>query len=268
VCPLVPEDPSPKPKSAPELDAFGDAVGRLGQDIGRLAKNSRRVDRLAALGTVAGLLAHELNNVLTPTVGYGKAALRRPDDRELAEKALRRCVESAERATEIVRTVLDLARGAEVSGTARSDVRAVVEGELEATELADGPPVMIDVPSELRVMMAPERLARIVQNLVSNARRAMEGRSGGVRIIGRPCSTGNAVVLTVEDDGPGLPDHIAATVFEPFVTDGSVSGSGLGLTLCRELVRDAGGAIRAERSASGGARFVVELPADGVSRAA
>lgn len=248
------------------LESVGSAIDRLGADMARLAHETRRLDRLAALGTVAGLIAHELNNVLTPAVGYGRAALKRPEDRELADKALQRCVESAERATTIVRTVLELASGAVDEPSPVCDVRAVVMGEIGQLDLDDGPAVVVDVPEGLVVAMPAERLARVVQNLVSNARRAVvgAGRGGEVRICAHRCSARNtgAVELVVEDDGPGFP--LGSPVFEAFQTGAEKQGGhGLGLTLCRELVRDAGGSIRAERAGSGGARFVVELRGGG-----
>ncbi len=241
------------------LESVGSAIDRLGADMAKLAGETRRLDRLAALGTVAGLIAHELNNVLTPAVGYGRAALKRPGDRELSDKALLKCVESAERATAIVRTVLELASGAVDERAPACDVRTVVVGELEHLDPGEGPAVVIEVPEGLSVAMPGERLARVVQNLVSNARRAMAGADSGGEVRVCAARNGGVVELVVEDDGPGLP--AGSPVFDAFRTGAEKQGGhGLGLTLCRELVRDAGGAIRAERAGSGGARFVVELP--------
>jgi len=239
---------------------------RLRGDLDRVGVESARLDRLAVLGTISGLIAHELNNLLTPAVGYGRAALRRPDDIELTRKALRRCVEATERAALVAESVLDLVSGG-AEGSGAADVASVVRAHVGAHGVSvEGVPLHVAIESDLRVAMRSERLERVLQNLVANARRAMAGRTGAVRLTA--CSTGNTGVsgrpwaeIVVEDDGPGLPVGEHERVFDPFVTGSRRSGGrGLGLTLVRELVRDAGGSIRAEVAESGGARFVVELP--------
>lgn len=255
--------PTPSVDAAPGADLAGieRSLDRLTAELGEVSCDQRQRERLITLGTVAGLIAHELNNLLTPAIGYGRAALRRPEDDAFGRKALQRCVEAAERAGLVAASVLELAsiESDRVDGSG-ANVLGVVEREIGAHGVsADGVPITVDIPADLTVAMRPERLERVLQNLIANARRAMLGRTGSVRLVA--CSTGNTAQIAVEDDGPGLPTGTGAAVFNAFVSGSrSSGGTGLGLTLCRELVRDAGGGISAERAASGGARFVVELP--------
>jgi signal transduction histidine kinase len=105
-------------------------------------------------------------------------------------------------------------------------------------------------------------LAQVWMNLISNALQAMEYR-GSLSIETR--LLGGRAVVTVEDDGPGIPEDIMPRIFEPFfTTKASGEGLGLGLEICRSAVEANGGSIRAE-SAPGRTIFTVELPAaDGV----
>ena len=263
-----PTDPTPDADTVDRGDAqpFDDvrsSIERLTVDLGRLADDTVRTDRLAALGTITGLIAHELNNLLTPAVGYGRAGLRRSDDVAFMRKALERCVQAAERASVVASSVLELAATPSGESAGAADVADVVRREIGAFGIsADGAPLEVSVPEGLWVTMRPERLERVLQNLVSNAQRAMSGRDGAVRLTG--CATGNTVEIAVEDDGPGLPAGAHENVFDAFVSGSrGRGGRGLGLTLCRELVRDAGGTIRAEAASGGGARFVVTLPMTG-----
>lgn len=251
----------PSPSQRPDPAGIERSLDRLMADLGRLSDDADRQSRLAALGTIAGLIAHELNNLLTPAVGYGRAALRRPDDAEFGRKALQRCVEAAERAALVSASVLDLAAGTPTEEPGSADIADVIRTEIGANGIsADGVPLSVSIESGVRAAIRPERLERVLQNLISNARRAMTGRTGSVRLTA--CSTGNECEIVVEDDGPGLPDGSA--VFDAFVSGSKSSGgTGLGLTLCRELIRDANGKITAEQADSGGAKFVISLPLAG-----
>src|SRR6185436_11567446 len=98
--------------------------------------------------------------------------------------------------------------------------------------------------------------------LANNAAIALDGREGAVRISA--AREGAAVVLRVEDDGPGVPKEIEATLFQPFVTgrgrDARHPGTGLGLAIAARWVERHGGSLRHERRAEGGARFVTRWP--------
>jgi C4-dicarboxylate-specific signal transduction histidine kinase len=113
----------------------------------------------------------------------------------------------------------------------------------------------------LNAGMSPDSLKQVLLNLVQNAREAL--RSGGtnspqigVSVRGAP----EGVIITVEDNGPGVPQELRTRIFDPFFTTKSaVDGVGLGLFVAEGLVRSAGGRLTLDRSTSG-ARFVVELP--------
>jgi two-component system sensor kinase FixL len=104
-----------------------------------------------------------------------------------------------------------------------------------------------------------QRFMRVFQNLVNNAVDAIESKGGThIDIMVEPID--NQIRFTVTDDGPGVPDQIAQTLFNPFVTLGKSHGTGLGLAIVDRMVEMHGGKIRYEPAPGGGARFVFSVP--------
>ncbi len=226
--------------------------------------------RLATLGTIASIIAHEFNNILTPMISYGQLALARPDDHELMRKAVERSLGGAERAARICSSLLGFSREAD-ERLAAPLIRTIDEtiACLSRDPKKDGIVLSIDVP-DVQVAIAPLSLQQVLLNLILNAKKAMGPRGGKLRIGGRV--EGRMVHLEVADTGPGIPAAITARLFEPFVTQRHVSdrsgldeaterkGTGLGLCICRDLVRAAGGSISVQSVPDQGATFHITLP--------
>ena len=104
-----------------------------------------------------------------------------------------------------------------------------------------------------------QRFVRVFQNLVNNSVDAIETQ-GGSQVEVRVEPVGNMIRFVVEDDGPGVPEKIIDTLFQPFVTMGKSNGTGLGLAIVDRMVMAHGGKIRYETSPMGGARFVFSIP--------
>ena len=102
-----------------------------------------------------------------------------------------------------------------------------------------------------------KQIRRLLVNLITNARQALEGREQG-QIVVRAQREHDKLLLSVEDNGPGVSDEVRYRLFEPLTTT-RAKGLGLGLALCRRIAEKHGGEIRALGSALGGARFEVRL---------
>ncbi|MEM9320180.1 MAG: ATP-binding protein [Pseudomonadota bacterium] len=218
-------------------------------------------EKMMALGGLMAGVAHELNNPLSVVVGHAmmlEEEVRDPSTlRQIAKISA-----AAERCAKIVKAFLSMARQepARMEHTAINDViETAVEvaryGETHApvsvaTELdPDLPPVSSD----------PDQIAQVVINLVINAAQAM-GQTGG-QVTVRSDRSGRDVRISVEDDGPGVPEAIRARIFEPFFTTKGVGqGTGIGLAMCHRIISAHKGTIRLESPSGGGARFVVALP--------
>jgi signal transduction histidine kinase len=220
--------------------------------------------RLATLGTIASIIAHEYNNILTPVISYAQLALAKPDDAPLMRKAVERALAGAERAAHISSSLLGFAREADQAHAA--PLPATVDAAiacLARDPRKDGIELVVDVP-DVQVSIAPLNLEQVLVNLLLNARQAMKPRGGSITIRGRV--EADLVKIDVSDTGPGIPPQIHGRLFEPFVTmrnasgGGEPKGTGLGLSICRDLISAVGGSIEVESQPGQGATFHITLP--------
>ncbi len=251
-----------------ELDA---ATKELRSAQARLVRS----ERLASVGRLSAGLAHEVGNPLAAVSGLlellSLGELDEAEQRDFIERARR----ETDRISGILRKLLDFSRptsrGDEAALDARGDLAAALR---DARALVEPQRSMRDVRLEVRadelvppVRVATSEVVQVLLNLVWNAADAIQ-KEGRIEVSVEVGS--EAVVLTVDDDGPGVPETVAASLFEPFVTTKEPGqGTGLGLAVCRGIVEGAGGSIAYARSPLGGARFAVSLPrADVPPRAA
>jgi len=182
---------------------------------------------------------------------------------------LRVALAQTERLGRLVAQLLDLSRmesGALPLRPVRFPVRPLLEQALRECELSEPGALRLKVcvqPGDLAVRADPERVHQVVANLLDNAVRHSPP-DGRVWVSAHEAD--GMTTIAVADEGPGIPAHEAARVFERFYrTDearsGRAGGTGLGLAIARWIVDAHGGAIRAEEREPGGCRFVVELPA-------
>jgi signal transduction histidine kinase len=221
----------------------------------------RHADRLRLVGDLAAGVAHELGSPLHVISGNANfladAAGLSPMLRETAQDIR----DQADRMSRLVRDLLELAHPKPPSESLQpladiwGDLRSSGEGLVRGT----GVHLVLSSPPELSVKVRPALLVQALANLIRNAVQAQpEGGAVRVSAVGRDAR----VDLIVEDDGPGIPKSMHASVFATFFTTKPPGqGMGLGLPLVQGIVEEAGGLIRIERSASSGARFVVTLPA-------
>ena len=217
-------------------------------------------ERLAALGTMASMLAHDFRGPMTVIRGYAETLIEEPNlpEPEVRERAelIIKMIDRLERMT--VET-LDFAR----AGARLARRRVTLSSFL--VELADGVALEVPeltivrdfrVPAEAVASLDVDKLRRAVGNIASNARDAMKGH--GRCLIQAELEDGRLVVI-VADEGPGVPKEIRDRLFEPFVTHGKQAGTGLGLAVARRFVEDHGGTLELLPDGPG-ARFKLALP--------
>jgi PAS domain S-box-containing protein len=229
----------------------------------------RRTERMACLGATLASVAHELNNPLAAILGFAQLLLKKEMDEE-ARLALETIDHEGARAGRIVRDLLTLARKPEAERRGRinlNDVVSYIVGTRRyALETHGIACVAVLDPALPPVVGDQTQLEQVVLNLLNNAEQALRaaGEVGQVRI--RTVTDGAAVVLEIEDDGPGIPDEMRDQIWEPFwTTKGLGAGTGLGLAVVRDIIGSHGGEISMARcngeGARIGARFVIRLPA-------
>ena len=128
----------------------------------------------------------------------------------------------------------------------------------------DGVQLKRSIPARLTVHADPDQLHRVLVNLMRNARQAIEGdatrvgRKGGIKVSA--ADEGGTTVIRVADNGPGIPPRLSDQLFEPFVSGRSSDGTGLGLTISRELAVSHGGDLRLLGTGPEGTTFELRLP--------
>jgi len=227
--------------------------------------------RLATIGTIAAVIAHEFNNLLTPIVSYSQYALQSAEsnkpDAELIKKALSKAFQSSTKAGRICTSMLGLARGESSFG--QVEVQKLVEETLlvlARDPQKDGIALRVQVQPGATVYGDHVQLEQVLLNLLINARQAMLGRGGSITIRANRTDDGE-LRLQVVDTGPGIPEKYLTRIFEPFFTTkgtatrkGETKGTGLGLAICKEIVEHHNGRIEVTSEVGKGTTFSLYLP--------
>jgi two-component system sensor histidine kinase HydH len=208
----------------------------------RLELERQETARLAHLGTLAAVLAHEIRNPLGAIKGFAQLAHENasPPNR----KPLAAIVRETRRLETLVNSLL-------LYGRTPEPVIRPADWEAVSTDLAafareaiGTRPIRFTSESRIaRLSTDPELLKQALLNLIRNSVEAIpDGQNGSVSLRAAAAADG-AVVISVEDDGPGVPEPVRAELFSPFVTT-KASGTGLGLAISRKLVETLGGTLR------------------------
>jgi signal transduction histidine kinase/CheY-like chemotaxis protein len=241
---------------------------RLDDQSRELYQQLLQAEKLAALGQTISGVAHELNNPLATILASAERLVRQPADPSV-KRGLETILSEAERSARIVRNLLAFARKRHTTRTL-VDINQSVRDTLALRQyeqrlsnvtvieaLAAGlPPVFGD----------PHQIQQVLLNLIINAEQAMLAAHGRGMLVLRTWQDPNrdAVVLEVNDDGPGVPEESTAKIFDPFFTTKAAGeGTGLGLTVAYAIVQDHGGRMTVSSPAGRGASFIVAFPTAG-----
>jgi len=236
-----------------------------------LQKQLRHRQRLETVGTLAGGIAHEFNNVLVPIILFTEMALQDLPASSVSRSDLERVLAAAQRAKDVVKKILTFSRELGDVSLALIDLRTVIADSLNLFS-ALAPP-SIEIRTEIGDAIAPVRAdatlaVHLVINLCTNAYQAMQGTQGvltiGLRNHGIPPAAGETarVEFWVSDTGHGMDPRTAERIFEPFFTTRSVGvGTGLGLSVVHGIVESFGANIVVETEPGKGSTFRIFFPA-------
>jgi two-component system cell cycle sensor histidine kinase/response regulator CckA len=252
---------------------------RIEEERQRLEERLHRAEKMEALGTLAGGVAHDLNNVLGVLVGYSELLLEKIPEGNQLRKYVSNILQSSERGAAIIQDLLTLARrGVAVSevislNTVVSDYFRTLEFEKLKTY---HPHVTfkIEVDKDLmNIKGSPVHLSKTIMNLVSNASEAISDQGEVTiltenRYLDKPVwgyddmREGDYVVLTISDNGKGISNEDIGKIFEPFYTKKVMgrSGTGLGLAVVWGTVKDHHGYIDVQSEEGKGSTFMLYFP--------
>jgi len=234
-------------------------------DLNELLVAARRdltsQERLAALGQLAGTIAHELGNPLNALNGHLQLLAREPDLPELAKGQVGTLQGEVTRMTQVIRRFLDQTRGF-TPAAETVQLAPLIDEALDLT-LGTEARTRIQVAREVdggSVRTDPGLVRHLLTNLMANAVDAMPN---GGRLEVQARRDGRDVVLRVADTGTGMPPDVKRRIFEPFFsTKPSGKGTGLGLAICKEIARALRGRIDVESEPGRGSAFTVRFPAE------
>ena len=184
------------------------------------------------------ILTHDINNINTASLNYGKLLETRAG--EARAELSRKLIQSLDKSSDIIRNISTLRKIQEIT----SPLVPVSLSSIIRKEIAGFPDAWIEYDGTDAVVLADEMLSSVFINLIGNS---IKFGGAGLHVVIRVEPKENDVQVSIEDDGPGIPDTLKPLLFERFRRgDTTVSGKGLGLFICRSLVERYGGRIRVE----------------------
>lgn len=271
----------PLPSNDQEIQSFVTAFNDMLRHMRRQQDQTKRNEKVAALGVLVSGVAHELNNPLSNISTSAQLLLEEGGrgDAGMQQQWLAQIDSETERARRIVRRLLDSVRQPKLH-VQRLSLSDLVQSSLQLVnrQLPPDVQVCIGTTAEMEIEVDRERLHQVFINLVKNAADAgarhitvqanesawEDDLAEAGHLAGDPAflrEASAAVCIRVEDDGPGMTPEVREHIFDPFFTTRAAGdGTGLGLYLVEEIVSEHGGCILVDNPPSGGTRFSIWLP--------
>jgi signal transduction histidine kinase len=267
-------DPKPStisPSIANIEDTLNRELSQAQQQLDSVREQLTESNRLASIGTIAAVIAHEFNNLLTPMVSYSQYAMQSAEkiepDMALIRKALSKAFQASSKAGKICNSMLSLARGDSTFG--KVSVQTLVDETLQVMARdpqKDGIALRVQIQPDLCVEGDQVQLEQVLLNLLINARHALLGKGGAITIKASAVESTSDLRIQVIDTGPGIPAKLLPKIFQPFFTTratarkGETKGTGLGLSICKDIVEHHHGRIEVQSEVGKGTTFSIYLP--------
>ncbi|MDH5525389.1 MAG: response regulator [Desulfobulbaceae bacterium] len=265
----------------PITDHVGNFLGHLHEirDISSrktLEEKLRQAQKMESIGTLAGGIAHDLNNILTPILGYAELLYEDLQPNSPHSAKVSEVIKAGNRAKELVKQILTFSRQNDQERIA-VNIAPLVKEALKL--LRSSIPSTIKINQNInpqcgQILADPTQIYQIVMNLCTNAYHAMRSTEGVLRVSltakeitagqeahGLELEPGNYLVLEVCDTGHGIDQRIMAKIFDPYFTTKKIGeGTGMGLSVVHAIVQEYGGNIKVHSEAGKGTTFNVYLP--------
>jgi len=228
----------------------------------KLKSQAVQVEKMSAIGQLAGHIAHELNNPLTGIRSLSQVLLTEMTAGSQIHNDLTEVEKASARCQNIINNLLDFSRGGMESKVQVLDLNEITKKTLPFLKSATGK-FRSDIQlseGQLPVRVEPHLMQQVIFNLVNNACQAMNEKG---EISVHTHKDARWAVLEIKDTGPGIEPDLKERIFEPFfTTKAEGEGTGLGLSLSRDFVRQFGGDLEVESERGEGSTFRVRLPLD------
>jgi PAS domain S-box-containing protein len=240
----------------------------------RLEEQLMQSQKIESIGTLAGGVAHEINNPINGIMNYAQLILDRLEKGSPAREFAREILTETQRIARIVRNLLTFARHEKQSHSPAllSDIVSAVLSLIQAVMRRDQIDLQVEIPEDLpKIKCRSQQIQQVLMNLMTNARDALNDRYPGYSPEKTLRITGELIIkqgrrfirTTVEDTGAGIPVELRDRIFDPFfTTKPKETGTGLGLSISYGITRDHGGELSVESEPGRYTRFHMDLPVD------
>ncbi len=254
-------------RGADEVAELTSAFNRMRQNLKRVQQDLLDAEKMAVIGRMASSISHDLRHQLSAIFANAEFLSMDALEPKQREDLLMEVRLAVNEMTDLIDSLLEFSRTRESLHPSYGSLDKSIEHVISRVKTA---PEFSSIPIEFR----PEtpiagwfdlkRLERAIHNLILNACQAVArlGESGRVGV--RTRSTAQHIVITIEDNGPGIPQEILKSLFQPFVSAAKENGTGLGLTIAQKTVTEHGGSLVLSQSQPGKTVFIVSLPILGV----
>lgn len=253
------------------VDSLTQELASAQDQLDLLRRQVFESQRLATIGTISAVIAHEFNNLLTPIISYSQYALKSAEsdkpDMEIIAKALNKAFGAATKAGRICQSMLSLARGEDSFGPV--SVQELIDQTLlvmARDPQKDAIALRVQVQPGTMVQGDTVQLEQVLLNLLINARQAMLGRGGALTIKAATAENSSEVKIQIIDTGSGISEKNISKIFDPFFTTkgtakrGEAKGTGLGLAICKQIIEHHAGRIEVQSQVNRGTTFTIYLP--------
>ena len=229
-----------------------------------------RSEKLTSLGTMLAGIAHEINNPLSnisTSAQILSEEIDSSDDREFKEELIEQIVQETDRARDIVKSVLEFTRDRDFKKEEVNLLNALRETmRFVRTDMPTYITIAIDIPEELMIFADKQKLQHVFLNLLRNSVDAIpdKGEEGKIIITARENKDKKEVEIRFSDTGMGIPEPVINKIFDPFFTTKDVGkGTGLGLYVTHEIIKQHDGTIDVKSQPDAGTTFIIKLPLKG-----
>lgn len=234
---------------------------RMRDDLQETQRQLLEAERLATIGRMANSISHDLRHQLTAMLANAEFLAERDLDAAQSEELYQEIRDAVGRMTDLIDSLLEFSKTRDALSPSYTSVEEIMR---RAIHWVEGHPSIQNANISLsclgsnRGWFDSRKLERVFCNLLLNACQAVPPDKGEIEVSIQELPDG--VEITISDNGVGIPEHLRARVFEPFVSYGKEHGTGLGLTIAHKIVEEHGGTIRITDSSPGHTTFQIMLP--------
>lgn len=244
-----------------ELAELTKSFDHMRNDLQRSQLELLQAERLATIGRMASSISHDLRHPLTAILAYAEFLAERSLSEVQRNDLYLEIRDAVGRMTELIASLLEISKTKQILHPAHEDVADVVERVIRDMRYRpefNSIQFIYSREGSTEAWFDPKKIARAIHNLILNACEAVPVSSGKIEV--RTVRAGDGIEITIADNGPGIPEAIRDSVFQPFVSYGKENGTGLGLAVAQRVALDHGGRLAILSSGESGTVFNLRIP--------